>query len=345
MMKLPFLTSLLLLSLLIQACQTDGDEAIPDVSDISVDFRIHRFEKALFGLDTLEMEASLARLKAEYPAFSQVYFDNILGSTDPRIAPMGEAAYLSGFLGHPSVRKLYDTTLVVYPSMEPYEEDFRSAFRFFHYYFPDEPVPDVTTFISEFSIAAFIYENNRLGVGLDMFLGNDFPYRSIDPTNPRFSDYLTRTFTPEHLVSKTLQPLVDDLTTPPASEKLLDLMIRNGKQLYLLDHLLPYAPDSILLEVSAAQADWLADNERNIWSYLLQEDLLYSSKWQDIRKYVEYSPSSPGMPAEAPGRTANYTGWRIISAYMLRHPETGMKEMLAMPDAQAILDAARYRPR
>ncbi len=339
--SLPFLSIFLILT----ACQPDATEQIPDVSDIQVDLRINRFERDLFALDTQNIEAGLQQLKAKYPVFSQVYLGQILGASDPRIAPQGEAAYVRGFLTYPPVRRLYDTTMVVYPDMQPYAEDFRSALRFFKYYFPDEPVPDVTTFISEFSIAAFIYQGNRLGVGLDMFLGRDFPYRSVDPMSPQFSDYLTRTFTPAHLVSKTLQPLADDLVGPPPSDKLIDHMIANGKKLYLLDHLLPYAPDSILLEMSGTQAEWLFGNERNIWAYFLTEDLLYSSKWQDIRKYVDYSPNSPGMPAEAPGRTGNFTGWRIIQAYMNRHPETSLPELLDMRDSQALLDAARYRPR
>ncbi len=327
------------------SCQSDPGVTVPDVSDIDISFDVRRFEQALFKLDSQNLSGGLAALEAAYPVFSQLYFGQILGANDPRLTAEERLEYIRGFIQHPSVRKLYDTTQVVFPTMAPYEEDFRSAFRFFHYYFPEEPIPDVTTYISEFSVAAFVYEGNRLGVGLDLFLGNTFPYRSVDPLNPQFSGYLTRTFTPEHLVSKVLQPLVDDLVGPPASDRLLDHMVRNGKKLLLLDRLLPYTPDSILLEVTPAQTEWLFDNERNIWAYFLQEDLLYSSTWQDFRKFVEYSPHSPGMPPEAPGRTGNFTGWRIVERYMERHPETSLRDLLKMTDAQAILDGARYRPR
>ena len=123
------------------------------------------------------------------------------------------------------------------------------------------------------------------------------------------------------------------------------MMVHNGKQLYVLDQLMPYTPDSIKLEVTAEQTQWLEDNELEMWAYFLKEDLLYSNDWQKIRKLVEYSPHSPGMPKEAPGRSGNWVGWQIVKAYMKQHPDTTLPELLAMEDAQALLDASRYKPR
>lgn len=327
------------------ACQRDQDNNAPDVSDIELELDIRRFEKDLFAIDTNQVEAELAQLEAQYPEFSQIYFQHILGSKDERLAPAGHLAYVSGFLKHPAVRQLYDTTMVVFSNMEPIEKEFTKAFKYFKYYFPDKPIPDVTTFISEYSMGAFIYQENSLGVGLDLFLGADYPYFKYNPSNPAFSDYLTRTFNKEHLVAKAIHPLVEDILGDPSGNRLLDLMFYYGKKLYLLDHLLPSAPDSILFEVSEKQIEWLQDNELEMWSYFLQEDLLYSSSLQDIRKFFDYSPNSPGMPEEAPGRTANWLGWKIVEKYMERYPETSMEELVEMKDAQKFMEKARYKPR
>ncbi len=327
------------------ACQTDEADQIPDVSDIEVDVELRRFERDLFSLDTSNLAAELERLEANYPQFSKIYFDHILRSKNSAVAPQGHVDYVRGFLQHPAVRRLYDTTMIVYPGLEDIREEYREAFRFFVHYFPEQPVPSVTTFISEYTIGAFIYENNALGVGLDFFLGADYPYQQYNPNNSNFSEYLARTFNRDHLLVKSLTPLVEDLLgPPPPGGRLLDLMVHNGKKLYLLDHLLPHHPDSVIMEVSGEQMGWLLDNELEIWAYFLQEDLLYSSEWQNIRKFVEYSPHSPGMPPEAPGRTANFTGWRIVRAYMQRHPQANMQDLIALRDAQALLDRSRYKP-
>lgn len=329
---------------LLHSCASDDADPVPDISDIEVDLEIKRFEQDLFGLDTSRVGEGLKELEARYPEFSRVFFGQVLAAYDRRVAPEGPEAYVRGFLQHPAVRRLYDTTLVVYPDLKDIGEQYRTAFRFYKHYFPKRRVPDVTTFISEYTVAAFIYDSTSLAVGLDFFLGSDYPYQKYNPGNSNFSAYLTRSFNREHLVAKSLQPLAEDITGPPAGERLLDIMVNKGKQLYILDRLLPFAPDSVILEVSDKQARWLADNELEMWAYFLQENLLYSTKWQDIRKYVEYSPNSPGMPPDAPGRTANYLGWRIVREYMRHHPDATMDDLVAMRDAQMLLDESRYKP-
>ncbi len=326
------------------SCQQESRTDVPDVSDIEVEVDIRRFDQELFSLDTNQMATELAALEERYPFFSSIYFNRILGTRDPEVAPQGHEAFIRGFINYPTVRKLYDTIQMVFPTLDPYREDFAQAFRYFQYYYPGQPVPDVTTYLSEYSIGAFIYGDNQLAVGLDFFLGADYPYQKYYPNNPNFSAYLTRSFTPEHLVTKTLRPLVDDLTGQGSGQSLLDMMVHNGKKLYLLDHLLPETPDSIKLEMTGAQVEWLKENERGIWAFFLEEDLLYSAEWQEVRKYVDYSPNSPGMPPEAPGRTGNWLGWKIVSAYMKRFPETSMQELMALRDAQELLTESRYKP-
>ena len=327
------------------SCEPEEKRFVPDVSEITAEVDIRRFEQDLFRLDTANMAEELDSLQAKYPEFSEVYFNQLLGANDPRIAPQGPATYVLGFINHPPVRQLYDSIQQHYPQMEALEQDFEQTFKYFRYYFPEEPMPTVTTFLSEYAVAAFVYGDNDIGVSLDYFLGEAFPYQELNPGNPAFSDYLVRTFNREHLRSKAVQVLVSGLMPPPRQRQLLEMMIHNGKQLYVLDQLLPYTPDSIKLEVTAAQTQWLEDNELEMWAYFLKEDLLYSNDWQKIRKLVEYSPHSPGMPEEAPGRTGNWIGWQIVKAYMKQHPDTTLPELLAMDDAQALLDASRYKPR
>ena len=333
-----FFFALLSLALL-SGCRPDDYRQVPDVSDIEADIAIRRFEQDFFRLDTNRMEAGLAGLQEAYPEFAPIFFGQVFQ------APIADTAFYKGFITHPSIRHLYDTCQVVYGDMAGIEAELEQAFRFFQYYFPGEAMPTVTTFISEYSIAAFVYGENDLAIGLDLFLGDAYPYRQIAPDNPAFSNYLTRTFNRSHLASKAIQALIDGLAGPPPGNRLLDMMVHNGKKLYALDLLLPYAPDSVKLEVTPAQVSWLEDNELEMWAHLLKEELLYSSNWQDIRKLVDYSPHSPGMPPEAPGRSANWIGWQIVKAYMGKHPETSLPQLFALQDAQALLDESRYKPR
>jgi len=349
-------TAILLSSLvlgLLSSCQVDSGPDVPDVSGMEIDFDFRRFDRDLFQLDTgARFGEELTQLERKYDEFANIYFQYILGSRNPEQAPQGHEAFVRGFVTHPSVRTLYDTTKLIFGDLTDYRTELERALRWYHYYFPDRNIPSVTTYLSEFGLQGFIYGDDDLAIGLDFFLGEDFPYRSIDPLSPNFSDYLTRTYNRDHLPLKTLQPLAGEVFKQAHGSRLLEVMIQKGKQLYLLDQLLPHAPDTVIMEVSREQWDWLESHELEIWSYFLNEtdkssnqSLLYSSDWATFRKFVEYSPHSPGMPPKAPGRTACYLGWKIVSAWVdQKAPRDPMQSLLARTDAQKLLEESRYKP-
>jgi hypothetical protein len=86
-------------------------------------------------------------------------------------------------------------------------------------------------------------------------------------------------------------------------------------------------------------------NERNLWAHVLEDDLLYSNSFAKIQKLTNPAPAVGGMPAEAPGGVANWTGWKIIHAYMERNPTKKLVDLLTVSDAQAVVEESRYRPR
>lgn len=330
------------------ACESDKGKEIPDVSHIPIDIEIRRFDKDLFGIDTLNTEKSLVDLETKYPEFGHLFFNNILMSKNPEIAPEGHENYVRGFVNHPFARNLFDTTQLVFPDadIQKAEAEFEQAFQYLKYYFPNLPTPPhVTTFVSEYGFAAFVYKDNALAVGLDFFLGAEHPYTVYNPGNPHFSQYLVRTFNKEHLVLKTIKPLIKDMLGTPRGNRLLDYMVHNGKELYIMGQVLPHEPDSVILEYSQAQTDWVKDNEKDIWHHFLREDLIYSIDIQEFKKLIEPSPHSPGMPKEAPGRTANWIGLQMVKSYMERYPETTLEILIAMTDAQELMDKSRYKPK
>ena len=330
------------------SCWSDKGKNIPDVSNIKVNVEIKDFNQQLFSIDTNDVRGGISQLQQNFPVFFDLYFTQIVPLRQTE--ELGDVFFqnVKGFLSDSEVRKLADTTAIVYPNLDKYKKDFEQAFQFYKYYFPNKTTPKIYPMISGFNYASFIFfidkNQDGLGVGLDMLLGKDYPYWRMGAQNPAFSNYITRSFTPEHLVKKTLDPLIDDLVTIPKGDRLLDLMIYNGKKLYLLDQLLPYTPDSIKWEYTAQQTNWVIDNEIELWAHFIKEQLIYETSVSKIKKLIDQSPSSPGMPPEAPGRTANFIGLKIIEAFMEKFPETTMDELIAL-DAQKIMDQSRYKPR
>ncbi|HMG16423.1 MAG TPA: hypothetical protein VK590_13290 [Saprospiraceae bacterium] len=340
-----FYISILLL-VFFTGCTTGEQEKLPNVANIKLETNIYRFDQELFTADTNHFENAFQGLGIKYPEFSQVYFDNVLGLKDPKIAMGGAIPYVRGFICSPQIRRLYDTCQIVFKDFQPIYDQFESAFKYMKYYFPQKTPPTITTYISEYSYAIFVYGKGDLGVGLDFFLGDTYPYAKMNYENPNFSNYLTRTYNKDHLVSKSMSAIIDDWIGPsPDRARLLDYMIHNGKRLYILDKLMPLAQDSVKLEYSAKQVKFIKENEANIWAYFTTENLLYSEDYQKIRKYIEPSPNAPGMPAEVPGRIANWIGLQIVRAYMKSNPRMSLDDLIKLTDPQTIMNQSKYKPK
>jgi len=69
-----------------------------------------------------------------------------------------------------------------------------------------------------------------------------------------------------------------------------------------------------------------------MWSFFLEKDLIYETSTSKTFKYINQSPSSPGMPAEAPGRTGVYIGFKIVERYMQKNPNISLEKLLLEED-------------
>lgn len=337
---------LVVLSIFLVGCKVNKN---PDVSDIDVNLNIIRFEKELFKIDTTNTLAAFKELERAHPAFVDLFFKHVLPLRDVK-NPADEqilSKNISSFINDEFVKSVYDTVQIVYPEMEEVSEKLTQTLKFAKYYFPDVEIENLYTFVSEFGYQTFIFseENGKdaIGVGLDLFL-NDYPYKRFAQTNASFSDYLTRAFTREHIHKRAADAIIDDILKPEKGERLIDKMIQNGKKQYLLKKFMPFENDSIIFEHSGKQMDWVMENELNIWVHLLSEELIYETNRKKINSLIEFSPTSKGMPNDAPGRTANYTGFKIIEKFMQRNPEIELDSMINIMDPQFILDNARYKP-
>ena len=325
----------------LSACNTTDTPKVPDVSNIPLTLKINRFDQDLLAIDTNHIEAGLKALEAKYPAFTNFYFTKIIAVKQPNDTSGAYRTKAAGFLRFPPTRKTLDTIQIVFKDADRIQKEIEQGFRYFKYYFPERPIPEIYTIPTDFNYAVAIPPtDNMIALGLDMYLGADFQGYQ-DPDLPRF---MVRTYDKKYLTLRAFQALINDIAGNPHGNRLLDIMIQNGKKMYALDLLLPTSPDSIKWEWTEKQTNWVKENEVAIYAHLLDRKLLYSTNLMDINKLVNNSPNSPGMPPEAPGRVANYIGYKIIKEFIRRNPKTTLSVLMNTTDAQAILDASKYKP-
>ena len=337
----------LLAILLITSC---GDEKeVPNISNIEVDVDFYRFDQDFNNLDTLNFEESIKALDQKYPNFAPLFYTRILplvSPTDPKNKSLlGDN--VSKYINDSFAESLFDTVQIVFPDLDTEKKELETALKYLKYYFPETGNYNVYAFISEFAYQTFIMDDHDgkdgLGLGLDMFLGAEYPYKQLITKNATFSDYITRSFNKEHLTKKLMDAVIDDLAGATMGDRLIDKMISSGKKQYILDKAMPYTADSIKWEFTSQEMDWVQKNEVNIYVHILSEDLLYETRTKKIKSLIDYSPSSKGMPPESPGRTANYIGYKIVNRFMTR-TNISLDSLTRIQDAQFILDNSKYKP-
>jgi hypothetical protein len=329
-------------------CTDDGPPP-PDISGIAVDLTVLRFDEELSEIDTTELADEIGRLDRRYGTFTDVFLTHLVPVRRGDFSPEEGREVLKAYLGYPLTRyvdSLVGANLGGGAQVPRLVEELERGLRYYRYYLPDAPVPDtLVTFASHFDLAAFIYGDGQLAAGLDFFLGRDFPYEQVDPSEPIFSSYLVHTYTPDHFAGKLLRVLIEDRFPPPRSGRLIDYLIYEGKKLYLLERLLPETERHLVYEVTPEEMEWLEENETAIYTYLQRERELYATEVDKIRKYTRPAPYSPGMPPESPGGAVNYLGRQIVASYLAANPNVTVAELMRMEDGQAILQGARYKPR
>jgi hypothetical protein len=336
-----WILSVLILTSCFSACKHKN---VPDVSHIAVNVQIERFDHALFKLDTNNIQPALQQLENAYPAFLPAYIEHVMN-----FGPYADSSKLIQLqtrmlVTNPDFRVLQDSINAHFPKLDALETALAQSFRYIKYYLPSFRLPrKVVAFSSVVSNYGAVTVDSVLGIGLDMYLGKDFPIYAILPDYPA---YMVRKFSPEYITTNCLQVLAQQAYPgADAGDKLAIQLVKAGRQQYFLEQVMPETADSIRFGYTNTQMEWCKDNEILVWQYFVQQDLLYKTDWQSNMHFMNDGPSTQGMPEDAPGRIGPFIGWRIVKAYMEHHPEVTLQKLMEEKDAMKIFSQAKYRPK
>jgi len=311
---------------------------------------IVRFDKLLFGLDTNKISTQFEKLRDSHKEFTDIYFEKIVPI--PGYKDLDSTFYkeLKFFITDSLMRDLVKLVDDEFGDMGDIKNQFDITFKNSKKIFKSNSNPKLYSFISGFAYQKFIFDvNDRVGLafGLDFFLGDKFPYKRLERGQNTFSDYFVRTYNKDHLVRNVLDMWVDDELGIPNGNRAIDFMIKNGKKLFIIKELLPNIQDTILLQYSEEQLNWVENNEKEMWTYFIKKDFFYTTDNYKIKRLTSFSPNSQalGMPIKSPGFTGNYLGYRIVQTYMKRDVEKSIEGLIENQNAQKILEQSRFKPK
>ena len=309
-----------------------------DISGIREEIRIIRYEQELQKLATEPSLEKWTELHERFPDFSDLFTSQIISIGFPE--EDGSTDGIMAFLNDTMISSVYRLTGERFEEFDPIREELVSAFKRYRYHFPDKPLPDVYTCISGFNESAFVAEG-FIGISLDKYLGNEVSYYSMLGL-PR---YKQRKMIPEMIPSDAVYVwALGEFEMDSKASTLLDQMIHQGKIMYFIKAMLPLASDTLITGFTKEQLDWCHDNEAQMWTYLIEREMLYSTKQMDIVRYMNDGPQTNGFPAESPARTGAWLGWQIVKKYKQKHPDITLPLLMENRNYQDILHQSAYLP-
>lgn len=343
-MKKTFFSTLVILFLIISFSCNKCNNEVPRVKDVeiakedTINIKIHRYEKALFALDIKDLRNGLKKLLPEYSFFIP----------DSMLTKASSVQQINDFLTDPLIIALFHDCKEMYPDVKDLELQLGKALTYYKHYFPDKKTPKVFTCVSGLYYEEPVrFADSVLIICLDMYLGSNYKYyNEILATKYNVPSYVQKRFKKDYILTdcmRAIAPTVVD--NSEQSNRLIDYIIYQGKILYFLDATLPDTPDSIKTYYSTSQMAWCEKNETKVWSYIIDQKLLYTTSTNLIAKLCTDGPFTSVFSKQSPPRVGIWIGWQIVRSYMENNPKVTIKELFLNQDAQGILTKAKYKPK
>ncbi len=337
-LKTTFKTALytVLLFFLLSGCESNLPQV--DVAQIDLSLEVDRLDQSLnqFAESGLNQD-ELKQLRANFPQFLPLFIQGAIRVAGPNdsITALG----LSQFVTDKNIRLLADTVQLKFSDFSEIEQELTDGFKRYHHYFPDAVIPKIVTFYSGFNYAQMA-DDSLLAIGLDMYLGaNSSYYPKLG-----FPQYRFRNMDAEQIPVDAIYSWITTEYELPNGSNLLQQMVYFGKVHLALNYFLPDVPQYRSFGYTEEQLAWCLSNEAEIWSFLLDQEMMYTNDNTTIRKFIGEGPFTAGFSEEAPAKLGHFIGWRIAQAYMNSNSQVSLKQLLSNTDAQQILNQSTYKP-
>ena len=119
---------LIIASIVFQYCKLNKDEHIPNVNNINTNFELIRFDQLL-------LNNQIDQILSEYPAFSKLYFEQIISITDTiENNKSALKTTIEAFLKDSIIQSIYSKVNAQYSKFDDVNTQFKSSLQFFKYY-------------------------------------------------------------------------------------------------------------------------------------------------------------------------------------------------------------------
>jgi hypothetical protein len=248
---------------------------------------------------------------------------------------------MAQFLSYEANQDVVDTCKKVFNNLNKLENEIKSAFQYYKYYFPNNITPDVYLHISGFN-QAIVIDSTWVSVSVENYLGQDCVfYEWLE-----IYQYLRKRMIPQKVVPDIMKAIaMTEFVYNDSIDDLLSRMVYNGMIIYFVKKTNPYLKDEYLFDYTREELKWCQQYEKMMWAFLVEHKHLYSNdRVKIIQKYVNDAPFTYHFGQNSPGRTGIYLGYKIILSYLKKNPETTLAQLMEKRDYHKFFISSGYRP-
>lgn len=215
-----------------------------------------------------------------------------------------------------------------------------NGFKHYRFYFPQSELPDIYTHISGFNQSVVI-DTNYISIALDKYLGVNSKYYQM----LRTPKYKQLNMYPDKIPSDVFFAWAEtEFLFDNPTENLINKMIYYGKLHTFLDAMLPTEADSVKWGFKAEQLKWCEKNEAQMWVYIVENKLLFSTEFKELNKYLNDGPFTSTFSKQSPSRTGRWIGYQIVQSYLKHNSDISLVELMQDQNYQQILNESKYKP-
>ncbi|WP_223248787.1 gliding motility lipoprotein GldB [Leeuwenhoekiella nanhaiensis] len=312
---------LMLLAVFFTSCK--NEVKIPDeISEIPVSLTVKRFDKQFAQVDSASLPALIEEFPYLFPGdYPQAFWQEKLQDTIQL--------------------ELNSEVEKAFPDFEKETAALDDLFKHIKYYYPKTSLPEVVTVTSDVSFRRpVILTDSLLIIGLDNYLGPKHHFYT------GIQRYYAQNFRKEQIDVDVADAFVNKWVKREGNRRFLDEMIYHGKRLFMMEQLLTLKDKNEIIDYTPEQYEWAMANETDIWTYFVENKLLFDTDSKLLSRFINPAPFSKfylEFDNDSPPRLGRYIGWQIVKAYMERNNIP--LQMLPAKSADEIFKEANYKPR
>lgn len=318
----------------LSSCRWDGKGHKP--ADLNI--KVARYDRLQVEYVTTNSPLALQKMNTDYAQATKILIEDVLA--------LGEVN--DNMINEQVLEYYSDTTLLTlmrdaeekFKDMGWIEEKLTKGFKRLKKELPALPVPHFYAQVAALN-QSVVVGDSIIGFSIDKYMGADYPlYKRF------YYDYQCQSMEPERIVPDCFTfYLLSEYPLPwQPGRTLLDMIMHRGKINWIVARTLGYDSFEEAMGYNESETEWCRKNKAALWKQMVQNGHLDATDPLIVRTYIQKDPYVAIMGDNTPASIGVWMGTLFVDAYMKKHSDVSVQELLERTDYRRMLAEADFKP-